>query len=439
MSAKLALFTGATLLTLVFGSVGGVAALPDGSATENLARRGARVYGVVETVEDETLVLATPVGPVTLVTDANTRFRIPDVEEAGLDDLAIGDTLAANGWWEKEGSTFHAFGVAQLKADRAFPLAGKLDEVGEDTLAVETGRGVATVYVDGETGYHVPDVEQPSLDDLEEGMRVIVKGTLRPDGSMLAQMVAVPHVGPRQGRLQGEVLAVEGDTFTLHTASGRRSGRQLTVQTDETTEFRVPEVEHPSIADLEVGDRVAGEGHVGEDGSVHASLVMVLPEDVARLSGEAAAIEGTTLALDTLGGRVNVLTDSDTVVRIPGVEDPVLDDIEVGSQVTAAGIWDDEATFHAIAVGVHGGRRAGQPGVLRGRVISVETDSLLLGTQHGPVTVVVNGETRYRVPGVDNAGIEDLEAGAAVGARGTWNENGTLQAAGVAVLRGDNP
>jgi hypothetical protein len=447
MSAKLLLLTGATILSLVFGAVGTAAALPEEptAEAEGPARRGALVYGLIEEIEGETLSLATPLGTVALITDANTRFRIPDVEDPGLDDgstehaevLAVGDTVGAAGWWEEGSSVFHAFGVARLESDRAFPLPGTLADIGDDALTVETRYGSATVHVDGETVYHIRDVEEAGLDDLEVGMTVVVKGTLNPDGSLQAQVVAVLWVGPRPVRLRGEVLVVEGGTFTVRTARGR----EVTVLTDEATEFRVPGVESPSIADLQVGDKVAGEGVVEEDGAgsgepiAKATLVVVLPDEVARLAGEVSAIEGTTLVLETRGGVVNVLTDAETIFRIPGVEEPTLADIEVGNPVIAAGTWEDEVTFHAIGVGV-GGRREGQPGVVRGRAISVEIDSLVIGTPRGPVTVLVDDETRYRVPGVDDPGLDDIEVGAWVGARGAWNEDGALQATGVALLQG---
>ncbi|MEA3338800.1 MAG: DUF5666 domain-containing protein [Chloroflexota bacterium] len=438
MRTKLVLLTGAMILALVVGPVGTVAAQsggPGGPATS--ARRGARVYGLIEDVDGGTLTLAAPIGSVALVTDANTRFRIPGVESAGLDDLAIGDAVAASGWWEDEGSTFHAFGLARLEADRVFPLAGEVDSIGDDALTIETEHGPATIHVNDETEYRIPGVEEPGLDDLDEGLKVILKGTLNADGSLLAQMVAAPHVGPRQGRLQGNVMAVEGDTFTVH--SGR--GRTLSVLTGETTEFRVPGVENPSIADLQVGDHVAGEGEVDEDGIVRAALVIVLPDDVTRLNGEAFAINGTTLVLDTAGGKVNVLTGGDTIFRIPGVEEPALDDIEIGERIMAAGAWDDDVTFQAIGVGVVGGRREGQRGAARGRVISIGSrdvvaTSIVLGTPHGPLTVLVDEETHYQVPEVEDPGLDDIADGVAVGVRGVWNEDGALQATGVAVLVG---
>ena len=47
--------------------------------------------------------------------------------------------------------------------------------------------------------------------------------------------------------------------------------------------------------------------------------------------------------------------------------------------------------------------------------------------------VLVNDETQYRVPGVDDPGLDDIKTGTIVIARRTWNEDGTLQAAGVDV------
>jgi hypothetical protein len=437
MSAKLLLLTGATILSLAVGSVTISAALPDSPLVEAGARerQGARVYGTIESIEETTLMLATPVGPVALITDVNTLFRIPDVADGSLADLAVGDVVGAIGWWEEGGGVFHAFAVARLADDRVFPLAGTLSGIGGDTLIVETGHGPATVRVNGETQYRIRGVEEPGPDDLEVGMRVVVRSILEPDGSLLAKSIAAAEAGPRQGRLRGEVTSVEGDTFTIRT-----NRREIVVHTNEATEFRVPGVENPTIVDLKVGDRAAGEGVIEEASTgsgepvITATLVVVLPEDVARLNGQVTAIEGATLALGTARGPVNVLTDSNTVFRIPGVEEATLADVKVGDHVTVGGTWEDEATFHALGVGVIGGQRAGARGAVRGRVVSIGEDSLVVGTPRGPVTVLVDDETQFRVPGVEDAGIGDIEGGALVGAWRTWNEDGSLQANGIGVV-----
>lgn len=437
MSAKLFLLAGATVLSLAVGSVGVAAVLPnvDTVVGEAIERQGARIYGTIEDIENTIVTLNTPGGSVALITDVNTLYYIPGVEEPSLSDLAAGDAAGAIGWWEKDSNVFHAFVVAKLADDRPLSLAGELTEIGDNTLTIETRHGPATVSVNDETVYRIKEVEDPSLDDLEVGMAVIVKGTLQPDGTLLAKGVGAAKAGPRAGRLRGEITAIEGNTLTVRT--GRR---EVLVVTDEATEFQVPGIENPTIADLKVGDQVAGEGTLDRGGAgsgepvAHASLVVVLPDDVARVSGEVTAIKGDTLVLNTVAGSVDILTDDDTVFRVRGVEDPSLGDVQVGDHVTVTGSWEDEATFHAIGVGIIGRQRPGQRGAMRGRAISISDDSLVVGTPRGPVTVVVDEETMFRVGGDEEAGLGDIEEGDMVGARGTWNKDGSLLATGIAVL-----
>ena len=436
MSAKLMLAAGATVLSLAIGSVGVAAVLPDTQpgGGRHMEFQGAGVYGTIEDIEGTTVTLTTPGGSVDLITDVNTLYPIPNVEDPSLDDFDIGDAAGAIGWWEEGNSVFHTFVLAQLADDRVLALAGELTEVGDDTLTIEARRGPVTAGVNDETIYRIKGVEDPDLDDLEIGMKVVVKGTLQPDGTLLAKVVIAAEGGPREGRLRGEVIAIEGDTFTV------RAGRhEIVVLTDETTKFQVPGVENPTIADLEIGDKVAGEGTIDENGMAKASLVIVLPEDIARLSGKVSAIEGRTLVLDTATGPVNVVTDDDTIFRIRGVDEPSLADVQVGDHVMAAGSWENETTFHAIGVSVVGGQRPGARGAVRGRAISVDAESIVVGTPRGPVTVFVDDETQYRLPGVEDAGLDDIEVGVVVGAKGMWNEDGSLQATGVAVLGEDGP
>jgi hypothetical protein len=430
MSAKLILVAGTTILSLVLGSVGVAAVLPDRPAVEDaidgvqIPRRfRARVYGAIESIDGGTLTAATPAGPVDLVTDVNTLF-FADRERVALGDFGVGDFVGALGWWEAGGGAFHAFAVAKLAGDRLFPVAGTLAEIDGDVLTIETPGGLpAVVRVDGETEYRIRGVENPGLDDLEVGMRAVARGTLNPDGSLQAQVVGAEEAGSRQARLRGEVIAIAGEAFTM-----RAQRREVVVQADESTEFRVPGVEHPTIAGLEVGDRVTVEGVMEEIGTAHAALVIVLPDDAARLAGKVTDVQGTTLVIRAAAGAVNVLTDGDTVFHVPGVENPGLGDVELGDQVVAGGSWESESTFHAVGVGVLGAHLAGTRGAVRGRVISVGSDSLVVGTARGSLTVQADEKTRFRVPGVEHAGLDDIETGAGVGVLGMWDEDGSLRA-----------
>jgi len=383
---------------------------------------------VTETIAGGTLTVATPAGAIDFITDVNTLF-FADGERVTLTAFAVGDTVGAVGWWEEGGDVFHAFAVSRRADDQLFPIAGTLTEIDGDTLTIEAAGGLpVTVHVDEGTRYQIRGVENPGLDDLEIGMKIVGRGMLNPDGSLQAQVIGAAEAGLRERRLRGEVVSIEGDTFTVHTERA-----EIAVQTDEETEFRIPGVENPSVADLEVGDMVAGTGIVREDGIAYATLVVVLPDDAARLNGRVTAIDGTTLVLETVRGSVNVLTDRDTVFRVPGVEEPGLDDIKIGDRVAVGGSWRDESTFYAIAVGVVGGQTAGARGFVRGRVVSVGESSFVVGTARGSVTVLVSKKTRFLIPGVDNAGFGDLEEGAGVNVRGIWNDDGALQAVVVRV------
>jgi RNase P/RNase MRP subunit p29 len=435
MSAKLILVAGATILSLVLGSVGVAAALPDRPVADGTIedaqvpqRFRARAYGAIEAVDGGTLTVSTPAGPVDFVTDANTLF-FADRERVALADFAVGDVVGAVGWWEESGDVFHAFAVSKSAEERLFPVAGTLVGIDGDILTIETKGGrLITVHVDGETEYRIRGVENPDLDDLELEMRVIVRGTLNPDGSLQAQVIGAEEAGPRLARLRGEIIGIEGNTLTI-----RAERREIVVQTDDATEFRIHGVEDPTVADLGIGDKVASEGVIQEDGTAYATLVIVLPDDAARLTGKVTDIEDATLVVQTVGGTVNVLTDADTVFRVPGVEEPGLDDVEVGDRVVAGGSWESESSFHAAGIGVVGGRQPGARGAVRGRVISVGEESLVVGTARGSLTVLVDEMTQFRVPDVENAGLGDIGEGAGVGVLGTWNEDGTLQAVVVKV------
>jgi hypothetical protein len=160
----------------------------------------------------------------------------------------------------------------------------------------------------------------------------------------------------------------------------------------------------------------------------------VLPEQAARLTGTLVGIEDSALELATPGGRVEVLIDEGTLWHIPGVEEPDKSDVEVDDRTTAVGVWENEKVFRAVGMAVARDRLAGQTGNVRGRAIRVEADWLAVGTLRGPVTVLVDDETQYCVPGVQEADLDNFAAGVAVGVRGTWNGDGTLQANGVALL-----
>ena len=66
--------------------------------------------------------------------------------------------------------------------------------------------------------------------------------------------------------------------------------------------------------------------------------------------------------------------------------------------------------------------------IVRGAVTAIEGRTLQVETADGPVTVHTDESTRFRIPGDDDPGLEDIAVGDKIGAAGRWNKDGSLQA-----------
>lgn len=318
------------------------------------------------------------------------------------------------------------------QAERAMGVRGQVSAIEGSVISVQTLRGLQRVMVDEDTRFVIPGVDEPGLDDVAVGNLIGAAGAWNDDGSLQATTVVVPREMDRQTRLVGEVAAVEDDRLTLSV----RGDRQFVLAVNDETTFIVPGVENPSLDDVQVGDRVAVRTRA-EEGTPVAQTVAVLPEEAATVAGQVSAITGATLTVETRGGPVEVLTGADTHFRVPDVENPTIADIHVGDGVICGGEWDGETTFRALAVAVpRGSQGAGRTATLAGRVTAVGSDQLTVGTMRGPTTVRADGETTFRVPGVENPTLADIQVGNRVLVRGTWNEDGTVQAQGVMVREG---
>ena len=428
MRRRLVWVSGMMALLLLFGVVGIVSAQSEEPTGDPARRRPARAYGVIQQVDGPTLALATPVGQVAVILDDNTVFRVPGVEKPGVGDLTVGDYVGLAGWWG-DANVFHAFVVARVASDRIFPLTGEFVGAADGALTLDTPWGPATVSVTDDTEYRIPRVDESGLSDLKAGMRTVARGTLGPDGALTAHVVAVLTAPPAARWAAGNVSAIGDRGFVLRT-----SRRRVLVTVGDGTRFRVPGVDDPSIADIAKGDTVAVRGVARRPGVARARFVAVLPEGVARLAGEVDAIGESSLALSTAGGPVDVVTDAETSVRVPGVDEATLDFIVPGDHIVATGVWAGEAAFSAMDGGVRRPRQEGTRGLVRGRAITVEAEHLVVGATRGPITVRVDEGTRFAIPEVDEPGLADVSPGDAVVVWGTWSGDGTLSAAHLRVL-----
>jgi len=152
---------------------------------------------------------------------------------------------------------------------------------------------------------------------------------------------------PRRPALRGRVTAIDGTTLSVTVWRGA-----FAVLTGEETRFRVPDTEQATLADIQVGDRVAVWGKRETRCLLRARLILVIPEGAITLRGEVTAIEGDGFRLQTRQGEQTVRVDDETRFRLPGVEDPSLDDLLEGAKVLIAGIKNQDEGVLARIVGV---------------------------------------------------------------------------------------
>lgn len=303
------------------------------------------VRGEVAAVAGRALAVKAGPGLVLIVTGPETVLRVPGVEEPTLEDIEVGDHVVALGRGKNWVLRAQIISTIDPEAEVG-RVGGQVTAIDGPEIALNTLAGdTAVVRTDPDTVFHIPGVEEPGLDDVAVDNLIVAGGVQNEDGSWQAILILVPREMERRFRLAGEVLEVEGTTLTLET----RGGRQPVLRTDDETVFRIPGVEEPGLDDVQVGDRVLVAAAT-QDGDLYAAQVAVPPEGMERVVGEVTEIAGQTLTVETPRGEVQVLTDDETVFRVPEVEEATLADLGVGDQVVCGGSWEDPATLAARVV-----------------------------------------------------------------------------------------
>lgn len=224
--------------------------------------------------------------------------------------------------------------------------------------------------------------------------------------------VALAAPDEAQGILvTGQVTAISGDTFDMQS----RQGREVKVQTDTQTRFRVRGVQNATIDAIKIGDVVAVRGQRAGD-ALHAKVVAVLPPQLRdQVAGQVTAIQGATLALEDKDGQaVNVLTTAVTLFRSKDNPNATLADIKVGDLVTAVGVREGD-TLTAIHVGFRTPPQR-QPGpIVTGEIQTIDGGTLTIKQPYSdPVTVNTSSTTLVvlRVEGGTAVGsLADLKVG----------------------------
>lgn len=393
---------------------------------------GGLLRGQVTAVAGDSLTVQTGQAKVTLLTDAETVFDVPGVENATLADIAAGDFVIVRAARNESGEPL-ARNVTVIPGGSLEDeiLRGLVSSVDGATFQLRTGRGEVTVNTDENTLFRIHGVENATAADLKEKMPLFVMGQYGEGDEQVFNASAVATIPAeilKRYVVRGELTAIEGDTLVLST--GGDGDEEQRVQTTDETTFRVPGVENATIADLNIGDPILALGHRDENDNLIAKSVAVIPHRPRRVvaRGEVTAVGDSSLTLETpnQGEQAVIITD-ETRFRIPGDDNPSLDDIAVGDYVGVVGHKDDDGNLVATGVGKLPDKARGH--VVWGEVTAIEGTSLQISAADGSVkTVHTDENTRFRIPGDDDPGLDDIAVGDRVGAAGRWNEDSSLQA-----------
>jgi len=121
-------------------------------------------------------------------------------------------------------------------------IIGKISSVefSQETFVLETRRGKREliISVDEKTRFRSKDDIVEKIDDLQTGM--------------IAVIVAEKPKEKLDWKMPGEIVSIDGDTFTIE----NRNGKQYTLLVTEDTHFRSPAGVVQGIDDLEVGKHI---------------------------------------------------------------------------------------------------------------------------------------------------------------------------------------
>ncbi|UCC65382.1 MAG: hypothetical protein JSV36_10200 [Anaerolineae bacterium] len=331
-----------------------LALVPAASAASPNAR-GGLLRGEVMAIAGDSITLHTPRAEVTLLTDEETVFEVPSVEGATLDDLAVGDFVVVHAVRGGDGTPLarHVTLIPNGSLEDEV-LRGVVSAVDGGTFQLRIREGKVRVVTDESTVFRIPEVEGATAADLKAGMPVVVMGQYEGEGrSFHASAVAViPGRVIRRHVVQGKLTAIEGSTLVL--TAGQDADQEKRVLTTDETTFRVPGVEEATIDDLKLGDRIVALGHWGEDEDFVARSVTAIrwrPRRVA-VRGQVTAVGEGFLTLETAHrGELTFTVTEETQFRIPGDDDPGLEDIVLGDRVGVIGYRDRDGNLIARGVG----------------------------------------------------------------------------------------
>lgn len=229
------------------------------------------------------------------------------------------------------------------------------------------------------------------------------------------------RMGDRAGFRDITIAAISGSSITLKTDDGWT--RTVTVTDAVALTKGGQEI---AVSDLAVGDQVRIAQTRNDDGSYTVDAVAVV---VPSVRGTVSDVSSSGFKVTTRDGSVWTVTVNGSTQYQYGSGDGSLADVTDGTTVIVLGDSTGDNALTALTVRV-------APDRAMGTVTSKTADTIVIKLRDGSsVTVHVDGDTTYRVAGVDTADLGDVAVDMVIGVSGRERADGSIDAD--AVMAGD--
>lgn len=230
------------------------------------------------------------------------------------------------------------------------------------------------------------------------------------------------------GRLGGRgfrditISAISGSSVTLETDDGWTRTIEVTDAVDLTKGGQDIEV-----SDLAVGDQVRLGQTRNDDGTYTVDALAVV---VPSVRGEVSDVSASGFKVTTRDGSVWTITVNGSTAYLYGTGTGTLADVTNGTAALVQGTSTGDNALTATSVRVPGDRAVG--------TVSAKTaDTITVTTRDGStVTIHVDGDTTYRVAGVDTADLGDVAVDMAIGVSGRARADGSIDADAIVAGQG---
>jgi hypothetical protein len=222
----------------------------------------------------------------------------------------------------------------------------------------------------------------------------------------------------RHGFGEISIAAISGNDVTLATADGWR--RTITITSSVELTKGGQDIE---VSDLQVGDQVRFRQVRNDDGSYSVTaLAVVMP----TIQGEASAITASGFKVTTRDGSVWTVDVNGSTTYDYGQGTGTLSDVKDGQPVRVSGTITADNQMTALNVRVAGDRAVGQ-------VTAKTADTITIEQRDGSsLTIHVDGDTTYRLAGVEDADLGDVTVDMTIGVSGRARADGSIDADAVA-------